>query len=642
MHLLELSGILFLLAATTCFAATPTQRTVSVHLTAQDQDRFDKVFSEGLKSSDLQSLYYTSANVPLPAGDAASTCKRLLTVHGESKLNDFEKNFYLIGALKNFGCKEDVPAKVQSSVKATLSKEGSSAQELFFNYHSAKLAGVSIDEKVRTALGKQLQNALKKDDSLNSLGHAFALAAELGPSGAFAYERIEEAFVQADEVDGKMLQFEGGLSITALIVNGGFKLASSLNKPLPIAEEQAVKFATYFLSRVSVQTPKGVSVLLEVLKLLASQKTIAPICIRLADNGQLLPENPVLSVKVCDLLGKPLSPQLAALSTNVVSLQTKDTVVSKVNLVPSKDDATLYSYNLKTAALPRGKYRVDIEAAPVYRQQLKINVLGKVRVNALEIGVGDTDSTSASLKRHTVSHPAKLATLLNADSQQKVIMKAVLVDDTTGKPMAVHQAFVLLRNKESLQEIIFVAEIDSTKAYKFEMDVGARASDFGHKSGTYEIVLIVGDALLANSFQWLVGDVELKFTSTEAATKENNNFSATANSRQPLPEIVHQFRAPEKRPARFVSDLFTGLCIAPLFILFVLWGKLGVNVKNFSFSLSALGFHIGLGAILTLFGVFWLRLNMFDTIRYLIPLALFTFICGNRMLRKIARGSNEK
>ncbi|KFB36663.1 AGAP007638-PA-like protein [Anopheles sinensis] len=621
-------------------ATQPTQRTVSSHLTTQDQERFDKVFSEGLKSNDLQALYFSSANVALPASDVASSCKRLFTLHAESKLNDFEKNYYLIGARKNFGCKEALPAKVESSVKAALAKEASTAQEIYYNFHSAKLAGVTVDEKARTALGKNLQTVLKKDDSLNSLGHAFAVASELGTAGAFAYDRIEEAFVQADEVDGKLLQFEGGLSITALIVNGGFRLASTLGKPAPITAEQAVKFANYFLSRASVQTPKGVSVLLEALNLLASQKTIAPICIRLANNGQLLPESPVLRVKVCDLLGKPLSPALAALSTTVLSLSTKQDLVSKVNLVPSKDDATLYTYNLKSASPTRGQFRVDVEAAPSYRQQLKVNVLGKVRVSSLEVGVGDTDSTAASVKRHSVTYPSKLATVLNADSQQKVVLKTNLVDDASGKPITVHQAFVLLRHQETRQEIIFVAETDTSKAYKFEMDVGARAVDFAHKSGLYELRLIVGDALLSNSFQWYLADVELKFPATETAAGKQGTVGA--GFRQPLPEIEHQFRVPEKRPARFVSDLFTALCVAPLVILFALWAKLGVNVRNFPFSLGAVGFHLGLGAILALFGVFWLRLNMFETIRYLIPLALFTFFCGNRMLRKIARGGSEK
>ncbi|XP_053675449.1 dolichyl-diphosphooligosaccharide--protein glycosyltransferase subunit 2 [Anopheles nili] len=624
----------------TGFAATTApQRTVTSHLTAQDQQRFTKIFDEGLKSTDLQSLYYSSVNVALPAGDVASACKRLFALHTESKLNDFEKNFYLIGARKNFGCKEALPAKVETTVKAALTKDASTAQEIYYNLNSAKLAGLTVDEKVRTTLGKNLQTVLKKDDSLNSLGHAFSVAAELGTAGAFAYDRIEEAFVQADEVDGRMLQFEGGLSITALIVNGGFKLATSLSKPAPITVEQAVKFATYFLSRASVQTPKGVSVLLEALKVLAAQKTIAPICVRLADNGQLLPESPVLKVRVCDLLGKPLSPALAALSTTVVSRTTNEALVSKVNLVPSKDDATLYTYNLKSASPTRGQFRVDVEASPSYRQQLTVSVLGKVRVNSLEVGVGDTDSAASSVKRQTVAHPSKLATPLNADSQQKVVLKTVLVDDASGKPITVHQAFVLLRHQETRQEIIFVAEADSTKAYKFEMDVGARATDFGHKNGLYELRLIVGDALLSNSFQWYLADVELKFTLADGQSAPTRNGAV---HRKPLPEIVHQFRAPEKRPPRFVSDLFTALCIAPIVILFALWAKLGVNVKNFPLSLGAIGFHLGLGAILVLFVVFWLRLNMFDTIRYLIPLALFTFICGNRMLRKIARGGSEK
>uniref|UniRef100_A0A182S618 Dolichyl-diphosphooligosaccharide--protein glycosyltransferase subunit 2 n=1 Tax=Anopheles maculatus TaxID=74869 RepID=A0A182S618_9DIPT len=320
--------ILVVLVAVGWANPSPTQRTVSSHLTRQDQERFAKVFVEGVKSNDLQSLYYASLNMALPADDVLSTCKRLFSLHSESKLNDFEKNFYLLGARKNFGCKEAIPAKVESAIKAGLTKDASTAQEIYYNFHSAKLFGFTVDEKIRTTLGKNLQTVLKKDDSLNSLGHAFAVAAELGSAGTFAYDRIEEAFVQADEVDGRMLQFEGGLSITALIVNGGFKLATSLSKPAPITPEQAVKFATYFLSRASVQTPKGVSVLLEALNMLASQKTIAPVCIRLADNGQLLPESPVLSVRVCDLLGNPLSPALAALSTTIVSRTSNDVLVS--------------------------------------------------------------------------------------------------------------------------------------------------------------------------------------------------------------------------------------------------------------------------------------------------------------------------
>lgn len=56
------------------------------------------------------------------------------------------------------------------------------------------------------------------------------------------------------------------------------------------------------------------------------------------------------------------------------------------------------------------------------------------------------------------------------------------------------------------------------------------------------------------------------------------------------------FREPEKRPPAFVSNLFTGLCLAPVFLLLILWAKLGVNISNFPFSLSAVIFHLGLGS----------------------------------------------
>lgn len=54
------------------------------------------------------------------------------------------------------------------------------------------------------------------------------------------------------------------------------------------------------------------------------------------------------------------------------------------------------------------------------------------------------------------------------------------------------------------------------------MDIGARAGDFNYVSGVYQIYLIVGDASISNSFQWLVADIELKFP---AASKTGMLFA---------------------------------------------------------------------------------------------------------------------
>ena len=63
--------------------------------------------------------------------------------------------------------------------------------------------------------------------------------------------------VQADEVDGKMLQSEGGLSATSVMLTGNASPAVKAKKLLPVTGNQAVKFGNYLMSRKSVQQPKG-------------------------------------------------------------------------------------------------------------------------------------------------------------------------------------------------------------------------------------------------------------------------------------------------------------------------------------------------------------------------------------------------
>lgn len=105
---------------------------------------------------------------------------------------------------------------------------------------------------------------------------------------------------------------------------------------------------------------------------------------------------------------------------------------------------------------------------------------------------------------------------------------------------------------------------------------------------------------------------------------------------KPKAEIRHLFREPEKRPPQVVSTFFTGLCLLPFGIMLLAWMKLGVNFSSFPLSLSALGFHLGLGAIFSLYYLFWLQWDMFTTLKYLMMIGVVTFLCGNSMLVGIA------
>ena len=152
-----------------------------------------------------------------------------------------------------------------------------------------------------------------------------------------------------------------------------------------------------------------------------------------------------------------------------------------------------------------------------------------------------------------VTYPQKLSTKVEADSQQKLVLRFLLRDSTSDKPMRVHQAFVRLYSTEKStdskegREIIFVAEPDASHVYKFDMvspttlynkfyanyciwivihtdvnmccqqPVASAAHTFGYESGDYNVELIVGDALVSNPFQWTLATVSLKFPEPSGA-----------------------------------------------------------------------------------------------------------------------------
>ncbi|KAK3923030.1 Dolichyl-diphosphooligosaccharide--protein glycosyltransferase subunit 2 [Frankliniella fusca] len=629
--------ILFLcLALTRVSLALPA---TSSYLSDSDRSRLRQVLDGAWDVTDLPTIHYGALGYKL-LGQALpkpqEVCKFLGTKTSETSS---EALFHLTNAWKAIGTCGSLPSTVVAKrLNEITSSDASSLADLYYAVLGLKALGQRPSDTPKVL--KNIQSALKKDDSALSLGYAFHVAAATGADGRVIFDRIQDAIAQADEVDGRFLQFEGGLSITALVVSGTFNLATSQNKAPPMTHEQTTKFANYFLSRRSVQTAKGIYSLLDVLNILSSNKFILPVAVSLEGTSAVSSSNPKVLLKVSDVLGKPIS--TSAISVIAESAKGSEDVVilSKKKFEPTQDK-TVFALNVFEEKPAPGQYSLTVSATLNQADSripsnivttLTIKAMCAVTITSFEIGTADADQTTQP-KMHKVTYPSKLPSVLEADSQQKIVVRFQLVAAGTNKPLIVHQAFLRLWNEKSKQEIIFNAERDSSKVYKFDMDVGAKDPDFGFLSGEFHVDLIVGDAIIVNPLMWHVADLKLSPPSSE--TKEHS-VSNHAYLYKPKPEIKHMFREPEKRPAAVVSNLFTALVCLPLLILLSLWAKLGINISNFPVSLSAVGFHLGLTSIFGLFVVFWLELNMFTTVKYLIGLGAITFLSGNKMLAQIA------
>lgn len=629
--------------------------TPSSFLSTVDKDRLRKVFADSIGKegiNDLPSVSYAVLGYKL-LGDtsvlegakADIICKKLQD--GAKSAEASVANAYqAASAAKELkGCKLTLGPTASKAVTNAL--VDGSPTHLYHAYMAQISLGATLPDKANIA--KLLTAALKNhDSSLADSGYAFNLAAMAldAKEAKGIFDLIEDAVVQADEVDGKMLQFEGGLSVTHMIVNGAYKLAEKVGKTPPITKMQAVKFANYFLSRKSVQQSKGGYHLLQSLNTLSNNKYHIPVSVALASQSTVSESVPMVRIRVSDLLGRALGKMDVTVES---AMRSSDglTIMSNTKMLESKSDHTVYEVDMMKAKPARGFYDLTINAVPTKSDErlvgnsgamLKVKALSSISIDDVELGIGDADQSTAP-KVNKLVHPQKFSTLLQADHHHKVILKFGIQDKTSKDRIKVHQAFVRMYCSALNQEIVYVAEPSdaNNNQYKFDLDVSANAKEFGGKSGKYEMHLIIGDAVISNPQAWHLADVELSFPGDVAVdVKPNVDGLQTHIVEGMKPEIKHTFRQPEQRPPAIISNAFTVLCLTPFLIMIGLWIKLGVNVSAFPFTLPALGFHVGLAAIFGLYYMFWLEFNMFTTVKYLIMIGVVTFLCGNSMLSGLA------
>jgi len=609
---------------------------VTSSLTPADRARYTAIFTSSLSaSSDLPSLHYSVLGAQLlgeKVSDTPALCKHLAASSGETSV---EALFQAATAAAALGCPLTLSAEAAATVAAGL--EGPTAS-IYFAANTLAATGAKLDS---TAVAAALAKAVKKDDGLLSLGLAFHTASLLQGDLAKFFDRIEDAVVQADEVDGKMLQFEGGLSVTSVVLTGAAKLATKAKKKLPVSGEQAVKFANYLVSRKSVQQTKGVFHLLEAVTTMASNPQHVPLAITLASAVAVSAAEPSVVVSVTDLAGGSPGDMQVKLET-ATRLEDGAVVAAKQALVHMRGTSK-HTVDLMAAKPPPGFYELVLTATPAKADArlvgnvgvtVTVKVLATIELAEVELRVTDSENGGKG-KLHELQFNKPAGAAIAVNHKEHLSLSFTVQDSANQEEVRVHQAFVCLTHLATGAEIQYLAEAGGADAnYKFDLDLAAAAQDFNSQAGEYGVKLIIGDAVIANPTAWTAATIDINFPEPEEGPEPGVY--------EVRPEIRHLFREPEARPASIVSNAFTLLCLSPFLLMLILWARIGANISNITPSLPTLGFHLGLGAIFGLYAMFWLQLNMFQTVKYLVVLGVVTFLCGNSLLSSIARSKGEK
>jgi len=321
-----------------------------------------------------------------------------------------------------------------------------------------------------------------------------------------------------------------------------------------------------------------------------------------------------------------------------------------------KADETEYSLTLPQP-VDMGSYTLNIRATPnnpkeaaATQSAASLLVRGTATISVVTVTVLENDASGdlhpvASLTLNPSSHspPEELPTI---SPTRPALTLSFSVTCAQGKPFMPHQVMLRLTSpglegKDGGTQVLFPATLQAQGLYSVKALLPALFQLLkGVTEGKYSASLLIGDRLISNSKVYELGFLGI----IPGEDMGPIPLGAEAKTAGPLPEIHHQFKAAEPKPLQWLSIAFTGLSLAPLFVLIVGLWQLGIDTRAFPkelLSISAnLGMHAGFTAIMSLYVIYWWKWNLMRTLPLLGILCLFTYFSGLKTLRDL--GTNVK
>ncbi|XWS31409.1 hypothetical protein CRYUN_Cryun23aG0073100 [Craigia yunnanensis] len=566
------------------------------------------------------------------------------TINGASLLLDF---YYSVGGLvliKDQSSKADVHLAdaegVFRSVKAFSQSDGRWRYSSNNPESSAFAAGIALEtlagivSLASSELDQSLINTLKND--INKLFDSI--------------EKYDDGALYFDDklVDGH--EHQGPLSTTSSVVRGLTAFATVTAGSLNLPGDKILGLAKFFLGIGVPGDAKDFFNQIDSLAFLESNRVSIPLILSLPSTVLSLTKKDSLQVRVNTVLGSnapPLTVKLVGAfssgsrDASLVESQElefdAETGVHILNNLPKIIDVGSYTFVFEIVL-----HEPEHEKVYVTRSQTKIPIFvtGLIKIENAEITVLDSDLGSIETQKK-LDLAGQNAVSLAANHLQKLRLSFQLTTPR-GRAFKPHQALLKLRHESNVEHIFVVG--NSGKQFEIVLNFLGLVEKFFYLSGRYDIELTVGDAVMENSLLRAIGHIELDLPEPPEKAPRPPPQPVDPYSRYgPKAEITHIFRAPEKRPPKELSLAFLGLTILPILGFLIGLFSLGVNLKNFPTkaipATFAILFHVGIGAVLLLYVLFWLKLDLFQTLKLLGFLGVFLVFVGHRILSHLAETS---
>ncbi|GMH31249.1 hypothetical protein Nepgr_033092 [Nepenthes gracilis] len=463
-------------------------------------------------------------------------------------------------------------------------------------------------------------------------------------------EKYDDGALYFDEKLVDSHEHQGPLSTTSSVVRGVVAFADVISGNVNVPRDKILGLAKFLLGVGIPGNAHDFYAQIDSLALLESNKVAIPLILSLPATVLSLTRKDQLKVRVNTVLGSS-APPLTVKILQATGSGSKDAPVVEneelkfdaesgyhvLDALPKSADVGIYNFDFKIDLH-------DPDHSDIYatgdRTQVPIYVTGVIEVDGAEILILDNDLGSVELEKK-LDLAGENSIYLSANHLQKMRLSFQLATPL-GNAFNPHQALLKLRHENNVEHVFVVGS--SGKKFQIILDFLGLVDKLFYLSGRYDIQLTVGDAVMENSFLKSLGHIDLELPAApEKATRPPPQPVDPYLRYGPKAEITHIFRAPEKRPPEVLSLGFLGLTILPFVGFLIGLLCLGVNMKNFPGSAVpatfAMLFHFGIAAVLILYVLFWVKLNLFTTLKILGFLGVFLLFVGHRILSHLASTS---